>query len=301
MIDFTSKELTVTALSRLDVFLTEHLEGFTRSFFQRLIQDKQVLVNEAVVTKSGYEVKPGDIVQINFTAYQPPVIAPFDRDLGVALLFEHPDFLIVNKPVGLVVHKPFPLFTDPTLVDWLIASYPTLKEVGLLERPGIVHRLDKDTSGVMVVARNTFSLSILGDRFKNRQVQKKYLAIVHGQPQDQAIINEAIGRHPFFKHKMTTGSSAIEPREALTNVKVLQRFDNYALVECKPVTGRTHQIRVHLTSLGHPLLGDQVYGGTTELINRQALHAASLSFEYDGQQYHFEAPLPDDMQKLIKS
>jgi 23S rRNA pseudouridine1911/1915/1917 synthase len=293
--------LHVTQAGRLDRFLAVTIEGYTRSFFQRLIQDGHVTINGSVVTKAGYNLKVLDTVEINFAACLPPKVVPFDGDLGVKLLFEHPDFLIVEKPVGLVVHKPFPLFTQPTLVDWLVASFPHLKNVGLFDRPGIVHRLDKDTSGLMVVARNNFSLSVLGQRFKDRQVKKTYIALVHGTPPKHGIIDEPIGRHVVHKHKMTTDFHAIEPRPSCTHFETIAQYEGYAAVACKPITGRTHQIRVHMSSIGYPLLGDLVYGGTHNLMQRHALHAYQLAFEYGGKEYLFTSDIAPDMHALFPS
>lgn len=296
--DTNNQLLRVDKSGRLDVFLAGQLTAYTRSFLIRLIREDQVLVNDKQVRKAGFEVKPGDSVLVSFVAFKQTEIVPFDIDLGVQIIHEHPDFLIINKPTGLVVHRPHPLFTQPTLVDWLIASFPHLKEVGLLDRPGIVHRLDKDTSGLMLVARNNFSLAQFGQRFKDRHMHKEYTAFVHGIPPESMTIDAPIGRDPVHKHKMMASAMSIGARNALTHVQLIKQHDGYAQILCKPVTGRTHQIRVHLAHKGYPLVGDSTYGGKQDFIKRHALHAASLAFEYAGQHYRFEAPLADDLLQL---
>lgn len=297
--ELTDQNFVVQEPGRLDQFLTAHLEGFTRSFLQRLITENQVTVNGVLVTKTGHQVKPGDQVFVSFQSLKRPEVKPFDQDIGVKIIFEHQDFIVIDKPVGLVVHKPHPMFNGHTLVDWLLASFPTLKHVGLLDRPGIVHRLDKDTSGVMIVARNNFSLSQIGQRFKDRHMHKQYLALVHGLTPEGGAIDYPVGRHNVHKHKMSHEPHAIGSRDALTHFQTVGHCGDYSLVLCKPVTGRTHQIRVHLSAIGHPLLGDVTYGGTQDLIKRHALHAYQIEFEYGGQLYQFKSELPEDMARLI--
>lgn len=290
--------------TRLDTFIAQKFPNYSRTYFKKLIEEERVSLNGAVVTKSGYSIKPGDEVIITF----PPApeikdIKVIEKDLGVEVLYEHPDFLIISKPAGLMVHKSESQSSAITLVDWLINKFNEISEVGMPERPGIVHRLDMMTSGIMVIPRNNYSLMTFGNMFKERLIQKTYLAVVKGHPDQTGKIDYAIMRHPVHRAKMTHVKKAVKQigiRNALTYYKVLEYYKDSSLVEVKPVTGRTHQIRVHFTSINHPLIGDDVYGQTSELINRQALHAYSLAFEYEGKSYNFTCEIPEDFKKLIE-
>lgn len=198
-----------------------------------------------------------------------------------------------------------------TLVDWLRAFYPDLGQIGLEDRPGIIHRLDKDTSGLIIISRTHRAYKQFGQMFRNRTIQKTYQAIVQGHPESNGIIDLFIGRDPHIPVKMTAFDTkkaqryirhGHKLRHAITHYKVIQYFENYTLLELKPVTGRTHQIRVHLSALGHPIVGDPLYGMPDKKhIKRHALHASDLSFELDNQRFSFSLPLPDDMQTLIKT
>jgi 23S rRNA pseudouridine1911/1915/1917 synthase len=228
----------------------------------------------------------------------------------ISVIFADDEIIVVNKPAGMTVH-PAPGHPDGTLVDGLLARFPelaTMAEPDGVLRPGIVHRLDKDTSGVMVVARTPFARTALSRQFKDRSVRKIYLALVKGiVARDRVTIERPVGRHPIERKKMSVRSHM--PRDAISNVTVLRRFEpanrdglefGASLVRVKPETGRMHQIRVHLASIGHPCLGDRVYGGAKQgdasHFGRQALHALALSIAHPRSREHLEfiAPLPDD-------
>lgn len=288
-------QYTQVAAERLDLYLSSLYPGYSRSFVQRLIKEGAVTINNKSIEKPGHQLATGDIIRFIMPPVVPLVGKPVEHDHGVQVLFEHEDFIIVHKPAGLVVHPPHSNSTEITLVDCLISLFPALQTVGKLDRPGIVHRLDKDTSGIMVVPLNNYSLSIFGEKFKEREIRKHYIALVHGEPPREGSIDKPIGRDPISRIKMAAGIHTIEPRPSLTHFTTLAYHAGWATVQCRPVTGRTHQIRVHMTSIGHPLLGDDIYGGKQDFIARQALHAHKLSFDYAGQPYEFTAPLPADM------
>lgn len=290
--------------SRLDSFVTKHLPEYSRSFIQKLIEQHNVMVNGKPVKQSTV-IKPADEVVIHIPAEQPPyILNPTDEEkkmleaLSVSIIHADTNFYVLEKPADLLVHRPSSTTKALTLVDWLLYQNNEVVNVGHPERPGIVHRLDKDTSGLIIIARNNYAHTILADLFKNRKIKKTYLAIVQGHPEPTGTIDLPIGRDPFTRNQMTIHS--IEPRESKTHYKVIHYFDNAALVEVTPVTGRTHQIRVHFKALGHPLLGDELYGKKSPFIKRQALHAAQLSFDFNGKFFHFESPMPSAFKELIE-
>lgn len=288
-----------SAKLRIDVFLASYFPGYSRSFFKKLISDGLVFVNNVVV-KSSHELKPTENITVNFPLPpQPPTAIPFDPSIGVEIVHKHDDFLIVYKPAGLLVHRPHDYSTAFTLVDWLTASYRELATVGIENRPAIVHRLDKDTSGLLIVPRNSYAYAAFGKMFRNRTINKEYLAIVEGIPERTGTVELSIGRDPVHKHKMIHCPRTNRARDAVTHYRLLASNTQQSLVEVHPVTGRTHQIRVHLAAIGHPLIGDPVYGKPSKIIKRQALHARRLSFEYEGQQYNFVREPPIDMQTII--
>jgi 23S rRNA pseudouridine1911/1915/1917 synthase len=312
---------------RLDVFLTQYLVkeiepyGLTRSRMQKLIQEGVITVNGAS-TRSSRRLKPSDSVEFGFI----PKIETKLRAEAVALdiLYEDRDFLVINKAPGMVVH-PAAGSVSGTLVNALLHHCPDLKKIGGEGRPGIVHRLDKDTSGVMVVAKNHQSLQTLAQQFKDRTVQKEYLALVWGKlDADSGIIDRPIGRHRSQRKKMSCRFADSKKREAKTEWNVEKCFELkpdsksirwVTLCRIRPKTGRTHQIRVHLAELGHPIIGDKLYGGrpkpglnNSAIISllqdfpRQALHAERLEITHPttGGRIQFEAALFNDIHEVIK-
>ncbi|MGH7907875.1 MAG: RluA family pseudouridine synthase [Candidatus Binataceae bacterium] len=300
-----------TSRLRLDVFLTAQLgPEYTRSRVARMIKAGLVRLNGGAGSAAS-AIRAGDRVEVS----EPPAPAP---DLTGApapeidVLFADAELIVINKTAGMVVHAA-PGHPHSTVVHALVGRFPELAlmaEPDGVSRPGIVHRLDKDTSGVMVVARTPMSRAALSLQFKNRTVRKIYLAIVRDViNRDRMTIARALGRHPVERKRMSVGSR--NAREAVTHVRVLCRIAPIAgesgatLVRARPETGRTHQIRVHLASIGHPCLGDSLYGrnGAETIFARQALHALSLSFNHPrtGERLEFTAPIPADMDAFLST
>jgi len=283
---------------RLDVYVAERL-ALSRSAVQRLIDEGWVLVNGGR-QKPGRRVKAGDVVAV--TIPEPEPLDTLPEGLPIDILYEDEDIIVVNKPRGLVVHPGAGNWSG-TLVNRLLAHCKDLSGIGGKIRPGIVHRLDKDTSGVIVAAKNDAAHLALARDLKQRRVEKTYLAIVHGTPKEErGTINAPIGRHPTHRKKMAVLPEG-QGRPAITHYEVIERLQGYALLKLNPVTGRTHQIRVHLAHIGYPVVGDAVYGRRKDALGMsgQALHAASLAFEHPRtrERMQFAAPLPDDMARVL--
>ena len=301
-LSFSYKVLPENAGMRIDLFVTVHLPIFSRSTIKKLLQNKQVLMNNI-------PAKPSSIVKENDTITLLSVPSPIQRthkkidsDLGITIIAQEKDFLIINKPAGLVVHPPEATYTEPALTDWLVDRFPTIIDVGDAARPGIVHRLDRNTSGIMIIALTKAAYQTFVQMFKDRLIQKTYLALVVGNPPAQGAINFPIGRHPVLKNMMHSFTALPEnnaARQALTDYTTLAYFENFSLVQVQPKTGRTHQIRTHFKAIGHPLLGDSVYGSPSKIIDYHALHATELTFLYQGTNYHFTSPLDKALQKII--
>ncbi len=297
-------ELTVDAAGagrRLDAFVAAGGLTITRSQARRLIDDGRITVG-GVRRKPGYLVRAGERVAVQIVPPAPSVAVP--EDLPLSVLHEDDVLIAINKAPGMVVH-PAPGRWHGTLVNALMHRWGRLPSRDDA-RPGIVHRLDRDTSGVMVIARTPAALEHLARQFHDRTVAKRYLAVVAGVIRRDALVLDApIGRHPAERKKMSTRARV--HRTALTRVRVLERFATATLVEAAPETGRTHQIRVHLAAHGFPILGDAVYGRrrptTAAAIARQALHAAALTVTHpaSGERVTFTAPLWDDMAELLKT
>lgn len=286
--------------SRLDLFLTAHVPDVTRSFIQRLIADGQVTVNEKVRTKTGFSLTAGDLIQLSLPDPVSSAIIP--EDIPLAILFEDDQLAVINKARGMVVH-PAAGNQRGTLVNALLAHCQDLSGINGVIRPGIVHRLDKDTSGVMLVAKTDQAHVSLAEQIGNHTAGRIYLAVVHGNfTQEEGQVEGAIGRHPKDRQKMSVVRQG--GKAALTHYKILERLGRYCLVSCKLETGRTHQIRVHMAFIGHPVVGDPKYGPPTPKfsIKGQALHSSQIHFVHPrtGEEMTFTAPLPQDMQVLVE-
>jgi 23S rRNA pseudouridine1911/1915/1917 synthase len=287
---------------RLDRFLVSVLDGVSRSGVQQLIADDLVLVN-GKASKPGYVLRLKDrVTALRATpASQMKQVTP--QNLPLDVVFEDDDLLIVNKAAGMVVH-PAPGNYEGTLVNALVAHYPELQQDESDMRPGIIHRLDKDTSGLLMVAKNAQSQAALIEQMKQHKIIKRYLALVEGNVElDQGSIDAPIGRDTRNRQMMAV--TLTEGRDAVTHFRVLQRFRKHTLVLVQIVTGRTHQIRVHFQAIKHPVAGDQTYGSGHRLPNgelqRQFLHAYQLELTHprSGEPLHIEAPLPADLQKVL--
>lgn len=295
--------------SRLDVFLGGTVPGLSRTRAQRSIDEGDVLVN-GLVPKASQKVHEGDVVEIELPA--PPVTTLEPQPVPFGLLYEDDDVIVVEKPAGIVVH-PGAGVESGTLANGLLHRFG--KGVGPAWRPGIVHRIDKDTSGLLVVARTEAAHAALTAQFQARTIEKRYLALVYGRvgPQ-QGRVEKPIGRHPKVRVKMAVRPPG-QGRDALTLYRVLERYDAVTYVEVEIKTGRTHQIRVHLADLGHPVVGDETYGPgragslrdpqlrkRVESLYRQFLHAAFLEFEHPrtGERLGFESPLPGRLAELLE-
>jgi 23S rRNA pseudouridine1911/1915/1917 synthase len=326
---------------RLDHFLVARIPDVSRVRVQQLVEQGKVLVNERP-TKASLKLKGTELIEITGQVEAAPLKA-FPEDIPLAVVFEDKDLAVVNKPAGMVVHASSGNGEDPrnrgTLVNALLYRFNKLSALGGELRPGIVHRLDKETSGLIVVAKNDVIHRKLVEQFSSRQVHKVYLALVHNWPKtDEGTVNDPIGRDPRNRTRMSI--SGIESRTAVSHYKVVERlltpYGRYALVEVRIETGRTHQIRVHMGSIGHPIVGDSLYGapefllpntlarerqGTaissrteakkarahggsaaTLSLSRNFLHAAHLQFvhPHSGKAVEFDAPLPEDLQEFLE-
>ena len=282
---------------RLDVFLSEKFSDWSRSHIQKLISDGAITVDGAKV-KASFKLTGGEKIFVADVA--PAEVEYLPENLPLDILFEDAEIIVVNKARGMTVH-PAETVASGTLVNALLFHCRDLSGINGVKRPGIVHRLDKDTSGVMVVAKTDAAHLSLAEQIKNKTAVRTYLAIVHGVLTDDAgIITGAIGRDKSDRKKMAVVSDG---KPAVTEFKVLERFKNFSFVECKLQTGRTHQIRVHMTAVGHPLLGDTKYTARKNIfdIDGQALHSHTLSLTHPttGERMNFTAPLPVDMQKIL--
>lgn len=311
--------------SRLDVYLTKKLPELSRSHIQKLIDDNHVLVGK-LTPKPAYRVREGDRVLIRLPKIEKDVI-PKPEDIPIKIVYEDEDLIVVDKPAGMVVH-PAAGITSGTLVNAIFSHImdddvdlqefdPNIKEILSIspERPGIVHRIDKGTSGLIVVAKSAKAYYGLAEQFREHSVKRRYIAIICGIPkQDKGTIIAPIGRSRRDRKKMVV--TPINSRIAITHYSVLEQYNGFCLIEVTMETGRTHQIRVHLSYIGHPVLGDPEYGGRERVLktktspmvrsaiqklNRQALHASTLGFIHpiSNEYLEFESPIPDDIQSVI--
>jgi 23S rRNA pseudouridine1911/1915/1917 synthase len=282
---------------RLDVAVAR-LCDVSRPQAHRLIVEGMVVQDGRVRHKPGDRLEGGERLTVRVP---PPVPAePQPEAMPLAIVYEDEHMIVVDKPAGMPVH-PGPGHSGHTLVNALLAHCPDLPGIGGVQRPGIVHRLDKDTSGLIVAAKDERAHHALTRQLAERRMHKTYLALVDGRLQpDEALIDAPIGRDPNNRKRMLVNGAAA--REAQTSYRVRQRFPGYTYAEVSPITGRTHQIRVHMASLGHPVVGDAVYGRPTKLVSRQFLHAWRLELRHpvDGVEMGFEAPLAEDLAAALR-
>jgi 23S rRNA pseudouridine1911/1915/1917 synthase len=305
-------ELSVTnedAGQRLDGFLAAHIEGWSRARLQRLIEDGDVLV-AGKLAKASYKVRANDEIEIELTPQPSEIFTP--EDIPIEVVYEDDDLIVVNKPAGMVVH-PAAGISHGTLANALAFHFAKLSAAGGARRPGIVHRLDKGTSGLMVVAKTESAHEHLANQFRARDVFKSYVALVHGQVERRkGEIDQPIARDPRNRVRMAIVRAG---RPALSLYKIQQAFPRFTLLDVELKTGRTHQIRVHLAWMKHPVVGDEVYGGGRDKtitdavikravakLGRQFLHAAELGFRHprSGAQLRFKAGIPTELQSVLE-
>jgi len=294
--------------TRLDAFLVSRIKGWSRARLQRLIEDGDVLVNGRA-SKPSYKLRANDEIEAELTPL--PATSFLPEDIPIDVVYEDDDLIVVNKPAGIVVHPGAGAKTG-TLANALAFHFQNLSTTGGAARPGIVHRLDKDTSGLLLVAKTERAHENLADQFRAREVFKSYVALVHGQiEQDRGEIDQPIARDPRHRTRMAIVRGG---RSALSIYRARERFDRFTLIDVELKTGRTHQIRVHLASIKHPVVGDETYGSGRDntvadpkirshiaKLGRQFLHAEKLGFSHpkSGERLNFTSPLPTELQKLL--
>ncbi|MBE7721761.1 RluA family pseudouridine synthase [Lacrimispora indolis] len=285
---------------RIDRYLSDRCQDISRSYLQKLLKEESVLVKEKPV-KSNYKVNTGDLISLSLPEIKEPEILPEEIPLDV--IYEDKDIILINKPKGMVVHPAAGHYSG-TLVNGLMSHCRNdLSGINGVMRPGIVHRIDMDTTGVLIVCKNDMAHNSISEQLKEHSITRKYAAIVHGNlKEDEGTINAPIGRHPVDRKKMSINEK--NGREAVTHYRVLERFKQFTYIQCQLETGRTHQIRVHMASIGHPLLGDSVYGPAKcpFRLTGQTLHAGILGIIHPrtGEYMEFTAPLPDYFEELLR-
>ena len=285
---------------RIDRCLSDKYEDLSRSYLQKLLKDQGVTVNGKIV-KANYKLQAGDLVQTTVPDLSEPDILP--ENIPLDILYEDDDVLVVNKPKGMVVH-PANGHTSGTLVNAIMYHCQgNLSGINGVMRPGIVHRIDKDTTGALLVCKNDTAHRDLAQQLKDHTIKRRYRAIVSGNlKEDEGTVEGPIGRHPVDRKKMAINEK--NGKDAITHYKVLERFDKYTYMEFKLETGRTHQIRVHMASIGHPLLGDTLYsnGKSPYKLQGQTLHAMTIGFIHPGTREYMEisAPLPEYFEKILR-
>ncbi len=285
---------------RIDKFVSEKNPEISRTHIQRLIQDQYILVNNRII-KTNYKVALNDKITVQIPEIVEPDILP--EDIPLDILYEDDDIIVVNKPKQMVVHPARGHYTGTLVNALMYHCRDNLSGINGVSRPGIVHRIDSDTTGALVVCKNDFAHNNIAEQLKVHSITRKYVAIVHNViKEDSGTVNAKVGRHPINRLKMEANVN--NGKEAITHYRVLERFKNFTYIECMLETGRTHQIRVHMSSIGYPLLGDMVYGPSHcpyKLIG-QTLHARILGFNHPrtNEYMEFEAPMPDYFLHLLK-
>jgi len=285
---------------RIDHYLADVLDGVSRSQIQKWMGQGLVSLEGGKTLKKNYLLERGDVIELFLPEAQSLDVLP--ENIPIDIVYEDKDVIVVNKPQGLVVH-PAPGHYTGTLVNALMYHVKDLSDIGGVIRPGIVHRIDKDTSGLLMVAKNNVAHQSLSDQLREHSVDRVYLALVHGGfLQDSGTVDAPIARHPHNRLKMAV--SRVAGREAITHYQIVERFGAYTLVECRLETGRTHQIRVHMASIGHPLVGDPIYGVKKEKHKTygQLLHAKILGFNHPRSEERliFTAPLPEYFERALE-
>ena len=284
---------------RIDKFLSDSLPDVSRSYIQKLIKDGQVTVNQKTV-KSNYKLNAGDLLSMEEPELQEPDIEA--EDIPLDILYEDSDLLIINKPKGMVVHPSAGHYSGTLVNALMYYCKEDLSGINGILRPGIVHRIDMDTTGSLLVCKNDFTHNHIAEQLKVHSITRVYHAIVHGViKDDEGTINAPIGRHPIDRKKMSINHK--NGKEAVTHYQVLKRFKNFTYIECRLETGRTHQIRVHMSSISHPLLGDAVYGPARcpYKLQGQTLHAKTIGIIHPrtGEYIEVNAPLPEYFSDLL--
>ena len=287
-----------SAGERIDSFLASVFDSHSRSYFQKLLKEGRVTVNGAPV-KPSYETEPEDLVEIDFP--EPEALSIEAENIPLDIVYEDSDVILINKPKGMVVHPAAGHFSG-TMVNALLYHCKDLSGINGVMRPGIVHRIDRDTTGIVIACKNDAAHNAIAAQLKEHSIHRAYFAIVHGNlPYDEGTVDAPIGRHKTERKKM-----AVVPdgKPAVTHYRVLERFGQHTFIECRLETGRTHQIRVHMAHIGHPLLGDEVYGSGRSAYRTegQCLHAYLLGFVHpETKEYmEFQTPLPEYFEKILK-
>lgn len=296
-------QVTEATSTRIDVWLSQALPDLSRSRIQNLISQGQVKVNDQICLSKKVNLKQGDRLELNIPLAKPLDVSA-NSNINLDVLYEDEQFLILNKPVGLVVH-PAPGHSDDTLVNALLAHCENLSGIGGVQRPGIVHRLDKDTSGAIAIAKTDLAYQSLQSQIQAKTAQREYLGIVYGHPKtDKGKIDFPIGRHPVDRKKMAVLPIERGGRNAVTHWQIEERLGNYSLILFRLETGRTHQIRVHSAKIGHPIVGDPLYSSGKNIgvnLTGQALHAWRLTLQHPvtGEIIRAIAPIPGEFETLL--
>lgn len=285
---------------RIDKFVSEKNPEISRTHIQRLIQDQYILVNNRII-KTNYKIALNDKITVQIPEVVEPDILP--EDIPLDILYEDDDIIVVNKPKQMVVHPARGHYSGTLVNALMYHCKDNLSGINGVSRPGIVHRIDSDTTGALVVCKNDFAHNNIAEQLKVHSITRKYVAIVHNViKEDSGTVNAKVGRHPINRLKMEANVN--NGKEAITHYRVLERFKNFTYIECMLETGRTHQIRVHMSSIGYPLLGDMVYGPShcPYKLTGQTLHAKILGFNHPrtNEYMEFEAPMPDYFLHLLK-